>query len=94
MIDRGPLDGGFSAQFIIDDKSHVFSDVVNRLKSVVCVATAQPNGQLSVQFIHSDNRLLAHTLKRAEVLQGMKLPLFVIRIQHNPAPDAAPEPVS
>ena len=93
MFDGGPLDGGLSAELIIDNDPQFLCDIVDRFKSVVCIATVELGGKLSVQLVSTKDGLADEFLKRADTLTRISLPLFICGVHDHAPTDAAPKPV-
>ena len=94
MIDGGPLDGGLSAKLVIHDDPQFLGDIVDRFKSVVCIATVEFGGKLSVQLVSTKDGLADEFLKRADTLTSMSLPLFIAGVHYYPPANASPKPIS
>jgi len=93
MIDGGPLHGGSSAKLVINDEPNFLSDVMERFKSVVGIATLELDGKLTFQLINTDNGAFAEILHNSRSSTCVALPVFVLARAYNAPSDTAPEPV-
>ena len=91
MVDGGPLNRSPLAEFVIDNHPHFLGDIVNRLQSVVCIASIELNGKLHVKFIRAEDWEVA--IVKADRRSSVRFPLLVFYVDHYPTPDAPPQPI-
>ena len=93
MIDDGPFCGSFKAMFIVDDQEGIHENIVDRLKSVVCiVSVVESRAEICLQLIKPDSRAFADALN-GQTGERFSLPCIVLRCPDDPTPDAPPKPV-
>ena len=93
MIDGGPLNGGASAEIVIDDQFQFNRNIQNSLESIVGVATfSDSGGQLKFQLVSAKNGLISYLIDRNA--KSVMLPVYICFVTDYPPSDATPEPIS
>ena len=93
MIDGGPFRGSFKAMFVVDDQESINENIVDRLKSVVCIASVvESRAEICLQLIRPDSRAFGSVLN-GQTGERFSLPCIVLRCPDDPSPDAPPQPV-
>jgi hypothetical protein len=95
MLDGGPLNGGASAELIIDDKPNRSYYVKDSLKPVIGIAfVPDGGGKTHFQLVNTQHWGLPKILNNYECIGCATLPVFILRRKDDPPPDATPKPVS
>jgi hypothetical protein len=88
-----PFDRGAIAKPIVNNDPKMLQEVIDRLKSIVAVATATEDGQLDIQFIASKDTRFFDLLKDGKHVSRFSLPVYVITVEYRPAPDIPPNAI-
>jgi hypothetical protein len=88
-----PSDSGSFAVPIIDNDVQILQEIVDRLKSIVAVATATPDGQLNVDFIATKDTRFFDLLKEAKRATRIMLPLYICTVKYRSTSDVSPDSI-
>jgi hypothetical protein len=95
IMDSGfsPFDRRALTKPIVNNDPKMLQEVIDRLKSIVAVATATEDGQLDIQFIASKDTRFFDLLKDGKHVSRLSLPVYVITVKYRPASDIPPNAV-
>jgi hypothetical protein len=88
-----PSDSGSLAVPVIDNDVQILQEVIDRLKSIVAIATATPDGQLNVDFIATKDTRFFDLLKEAKRATRIMLPLYICTVQYRSTSDVSPDSI-
>jgi len=94
MIDGGPLNGGASAELVVNNESAIDADIQDALDSIIDIALSGESGtELHFEIVNTYDGTVSKPLNMDDLILGLSLPGHALRVSYDPTLEAPPQPV-